>query len=445
LKKRLSLYAALLIGTLTIITGAAVSQPPTPQQQMEANQKIIQDLQQQLAAMKVNAQQPPAAQPLPKGPAPAPAAPLKAGINAKTGLPFPRGAVKSPRYVLQAAPTHRVSQAAPTQFAIVPKQLSMWYNGTYGDCVTAQEAFAKAAWSIQCGLPELFVPDAEVKRWASKYGFLNGANLTDVMDQMAKDGFNVGGVNYKDGKYSGVDYSNESVLQNAIFTGPVNIAIDANALPSGAGNNMGWYSLGGGNFPNTDHCVALCGYGPAEYLYQQLGLACPSALAGKKGYLLFTWNTIGFVSHEWIMGTVVEAWVRNPTTPGQTPPAPPATVAVPNVVGKTLKDAQAIIIAAGLNYAGPTPDATLAISESPPAGTQVATGSTVTVVGSVVPIPPVPGNITITLTQEQVQSVIEQAGAIVITPTTTIQEVLDKINRAKAKAATLPGPKPLVP
>ncbi len=254
---------------------------------------------------------------------------------------FPRGAKPSPRYKLQSAAPHRVKVAAPAQFAIVPKQLSMWFNDTYGCCVTSQEAFAKAAWSVQCGLPELFIPDAEVKRWAGKYGYLNGANLTDVMDTMARDGFTVSGVNYKDGPYQGVDYSNETVLQSAIYTGPVNIAIDADALPSGAGNQSGWYATGTGRFPNTDHCVALSGYGPAEYLYKQLGLTTPTALAGKSGYLLFTWNTIGFVDHPWLMGTCVEAWVRNPTTPGQSPtpdpgPGPGPTPTPPGGVTITL-------------------------------------------------------------------------------------------------------------
>ncbi len=206
----------------------------------------------------------------------------------------------------------------------------MWANDRYGDCVTAEEAFAKAAWSVQCGLPELFVPSQEVVRWASKYGFLNGADLSEVMDQMIKDGFNVGGVNYKDGHYSGVDYSNESILQSGIYTGTVNIAIDANALPDGAGNANGWFSTDGGRYPNTDHCVALTGYGTAAFLYKSLGMAVPPGLPPTTmGYLLFTWSTIGFVTHPWLMGTCVEAWVRNPTTPGQQPTPTPNPTPTP--------------------------------------------------------------------------------------------------------------------
>lgn len=249
---------------------------------------------------------------------------------------FPRGAKPTPRHRLLAAVPHLVIVAPPPQLGTpLPKQLSFWLNNQYGDCVAAQEAFAKAAWSVMCGLPELFVPDAEVGRWASKYGFLNGAMLPDVMDQMARDGFTVVGVNYKDGTYNGVDYSNETVLQSALVVGPLNIAIDADALPSGAGNNMGWFKVGGrpGQYPNTDHCVALpSDYGTAKFLYESvLGLPVPPGLdPTATGYLLFTWNTIGFVDHAWLMSTCTEAWVRNPTTPGQSPPpVPPPVPPVP--------------------------------------------------------------------------------------------------------------------
>lgn len=243
----------------------------------------------------------------------------------------PRGAKPTPRHKLLAATPFRPTVAAPAQFAVVPKQLSMWLNDQVGDCVTAEEAYAKAVWSVMSGLSELFVPDAEVKRWATKYGYLDGADLTEVMGSMSRDGFAVGGQNYKDGAYLAVDYSNETVLQAAIATGPVKIGIDANALPSGAGDANGWYTVATGNFGNEDHCVGLSGYGTAQYLYGALGTTVPSGLAAlTPGYLLFTWSTIGFVTHAWLMGTCAEAWVRNPTTPGQAP-APPPVPPVPPV------------------------------------------------------------------------------------------------------------------
>jgi hypothetical protein len=199
-----------------------------------------------------------------------------------------------------------------------------------GNCVSAEEAFAKA-----CYMPEIFIPASEVESWASQHGVLNGADLSSVMDWMKEKGFQVGGQTYNDGNKMSVDYSNEAVLQAAISDpnsqGPVKIAIDANALPSGAGNNQGWAAFGGspGEFGNTDHCVAISGYGPTAYLFQQLGVPVPAG-APANGYHLYTWSTIGVVDHAWIMSTCVEAWTRQPTTVGVPPlPGPtPSTLAI---------------------------------------------------------------------------------------------------------------------
>src|SRR5262245_46403202 len=117
---------------------------------------------------------------------------------------FMRGARPTPRHKLMAATPHRVIRAAPPQYAFVPQQLDMWGNDKYGDCVSAEEAFAKA-----CYNPEIFIPTQTVVNWAQSHGFLNGANLTDVMDVMQKTGMGVGSTLYDDGPYTAVDYSNE--------------------------------------------------------------------------------------------------------------------------------------------------------------------------------------------------------------------------------------------
>src|SRR5277367_5237295 len=106
-------------------------------------------------------------------------------------MPYARGAIMSPRHVLAAAYPHQIRANVPSSFGVVPPQLSMWLNDTDGDCVTAEEAFAKAAWSVMQGLPELFVPDSEVQTWATAGGFLNGAVLSDVLAAMQTSGFTV--------------------------------------------------------------------------------------------------------------------------------------------------------------------------------------------------------------------------------------------------------------
>lgn len=244
-----------------------------------------------------------------------------------------RGAKPSCRHKLAAAEPFKVRDAIPLQVAYIPSQLSYWGNNQYGDCVTAEEAFNKAA-------SGKFLSDSTITNWASRHNYLNGAMLTDVMDTMATSGLSQDGHLYGDGAYKSVDYSNEAVLQSALSLAPVKIGIDANALPSSAGGKNGWYKLGGrpGQFGNTDHCVALAGYGPASFLFAQLGVALPSGIDGTKVcYLLFTWSSIGVVDHDWIMSTVSEAWLRNPSTlidgapqpnPGP-PPAPPIPPAPP--------------------------------------------------------------------------------------------------------------------
>jgi hypothetical protein len=236
-----------------------------------------------------------------------------------TGKTFLTGASASPRHALLGAIPYIPLFAPPAQVAYVPKKRSMFGNDSYGDCVTAEEAFAKS-----CDSPEHDIDDQVVISWARQHGLLHGADLSNVLELMARKGFQQGEQLYNDGPASGVDFSNEVILQSAIAQGPVKIAIAASALPGGAGSRDGWYQLGSRN-RNTDHAVALCGYGPAGWLYQQLGVQLPSALQPSlPGYLLYTWSTIGFVDHAWIMGTTDEAWVRSPTTIGVPPlPLPP--------------------------------------------------------------------------------------------------------------------------
>lgn len=284
----------------------------------------------------------------------------------KDHVKFPRGLTKTPRYKLAAAKRFdRSGFGIPAQVVMLPKQLSMWGNSQYGDCVSASEAARKAAYSVYCGLPETFIPENTVIAWASKYGYRDGANLTDVMDTAQVNGMTASdGKVYLDGPYSSVNFTDEASLQAALGVGPVNLGLDANALPSGAGNTQGWFAFGGrpGQFNNEDHCTALFGYGKtadlAAAISQTYGVTVtlpPNAPA--TGYLHFTWSTIGIVDHAWLMSTVGEAWVQHPNTVGQspTPPVPPAPPVPP----------------------GPSP---------------------------------APGNVTITLTTSQVSDVLKQAG-----------------------------------
>ncbi len=240
-----------------------------------------------------------------------------------TSKVFKTGATPSSRLSLLRAAPHIVLVAPPVNKAYVPKSRNVFNNSSFGDCVTAEEAFAQTC--VHADLDANVLSPIAVA-WARSHGVLNGAALDQVLDWMAEKGFQVGAQLYNAGPKSSVDYSNEIVLQSAIASGPVKIAIAAGALPGGAGSNDGWYKLGSNN-NRTDHAVTLCGYGTAEWCYQQLGLPLPSGLPGATlGYLLYTWATIGFVDHPWIMGTVDEAWLRNPTSVGVPPFTPPVPI-----------------------------------------------------------------------------------------------------------------------
>jgi hypothetical protein len=119
-----------------------------------------------------------------------------------------RGAIPSPRSVLAAATPHVAIPAAPPNFITMPQQISMWGNDVHGDCVTAEEAFAKA-----CNNPEIFIADNEVIRWATQHGVLEGAYLKPVMQLMQNDGFRQAGCIYDDGPYFSVNWADSTILQ----------------------------------------------------------------------------------------------------------------------------------------------------------------------------------------------------------------------------------------
>lgn len=344
---------------------------------------------------------------------------------------FPTGATRTPfPKIVEAIRSGGAgilrATTPPPQVIVVPKRLSFWGNNQYGDCVTAESVFSMAAYSTYLGLNEIFVTDAATIAWAKSHGYANGAQLLEVIQSMQADGIkDEGGTLRKAGKPSSVDFSNEDTLKSALAQGPVSIAIDAGALPSGAGNKNGWSAFGGRSRPNTNHCVSLSGYGATADLFKALNVSAP-ANAPANGYLLFTWSTIGVVDHPWLMSTCVEAWVRNPTVtdlvPPPPPPPPPAivTVAVPNVTGAPLSPVKITPTASGgvspyiflFDYGDGTQDAAGTHTYQAP-GTfkvtvtavdsrgQTGTGSCTAAIGTgpTPPPGPVPSGLTITIPQ----------------------------------------------
>jgi hypothetical protein len=202
---------------------------------------------------------------------------------------------------------------APPQFINVPARVSAWGNHQYGDCVTAEEAFAKA-----CNSTEIFLSDDVVIEWARSHGVLGGASLQEVMGFMQDDGFKQGSATYNDGPSVAVNWEDTAALQSAISVGPVKIGVAAEQLEhaylTGQGVT-GWFATGFKPDPGMDHCVSLCGYGSISWLAQQLNVQVPTGVDGTAaGYALFTWGSIGIIDEASLMAITHEAWLRQPTT-----------------------------------------------------------------------------------------------------------------------------------
>lgn len=235
-------------------------------------------------------------------------------------MPRLRGARPSPRHRLASAMPHRIVGPTPAQWLWLPKTLSMWLNDVDGDCVTAEECFAKA-----CSTPELFITDATVLAWATANGVLNGADLTQVLDLMRASGFQQDGKLYNDGDKTAVDWTDAAVLQNAIAQGPVKIGVAAdqleNVVPYPA--TMGWMATDFQPDSNEDHCVSLCGFGTISWLWAMINEKVPTSLrqaqdvnvdGSQPAYALFTWDSIGIIDVPSMLAITGEAWLRNPVT-----------------------------------------------------------------------------------------------------------------------------------
>ena len=236
--------------------------------------------------------------------------------------PLPRGAIPSPRSDLSAAKPHvpDSSIAVPPSFLMWPMQMSSWNNYVYGDCVSAEEAFAKAT-----AAPQTFIPEATVVAWASAHGFLNGATLTGVMQAMQTNGFPLNNAAYDDGPYNSVDWTNATTLQSAIYShGPVKIGVGAGDFQSNphglvTPGTSGWAMY---NYPKSqpeDHCVSLCGYGTLAALVSlfkqhNVTVNVPQGMPTGLCYAMFTWNSIGIIDQQSMLNMTYEAWIRNPVT-----------------------------------------------------------------------------------------------------------------------------------
>lgn len=254
--------------------------------------------------------------------------------------PFLRGARPTPRHRLAAAmpfrPTSRQIRALPAWFGVVPQSMNMEGNSTYGDCVTAEQAAmlmanSCAAYTNQGA--QLVVAESIAVAWARAGGYLNGADLDPVIEDMQTRPMTVNGVGYTNGPGLAVDYTNQDTLCAAIAQGPVKLGIAADQLgKTQAGNSNGWFGTGWSKDNNEDHCVGAWGFGKASDLYANLfKTPVPTGLDPDTFVILvYTWMTVGVIDWPSFQATVGEAWLRNPTSPQMVPVVPtPAPTPTP--------------------------------------------------------------------------------------------------------------------
>lgn len=235
---------------------------------------------------------------------------------------LPRGAIPSPRHELAAAMPHVPDPniTVPASFLMWPVQVSSWNNYVYGDCVSAEEAFAKAT-----AAPQTFIPEPIVVAWAQTHGYLNGAMLTAVMTTMQTNGFPFNGKTYDDGPYNSVNWTNAATLNSAIYShGPVKIGVGAEDFQSNphgmvSPGTSGWAMYDYPKNQPEDHCVSLCGYGTLAELvglfqHHNVRVVAPPGMPTGLCYAMFTWNSIGIVDQQSLLNMTYEAWIRNPVT-----------------------------------------------------------------------------------------------------------------------------------
>lgn len=221
-----------------------------------------------------------------------------------------RGATPSPRHELAAAIPFEMAEYTPLNTIYIPNRMSFWGNDKYGDCVTAEEAFAKV-----CIWPNYYFADDSVIRWAADHNYLNGANISRVLQTMQTDGFKGNNGQYNDGRYYSVNYMSPESMRNAISQGPVKIGVAAKQFSSVTPGRNGWFLTNLMYDTNYDHCVSLCGYGSISWLASQLGVSVPNGINGENpGYAMFTWNSIGIIDQASLNNIICEAWLRIPTT-----------------------------------------------------------------------------------------------------------------------------------
>ena len=227
--------------------------------------------------------------------------------------------------------TRKIADAdVPPSFATIPDALSYWLNDRDGDCVSAEEMF-----NIDCAWGDV-VDDAAVAAFIRKYHYANGADLSTVMETVAKYGIIDGANKYTEGPEASVDWTNYSEVCAAIAEsrGSLKIAVAANQLEYAIDDSKPFdFFVGFRSDSATDHCTGVAGYGTAQALLDlfnakyKSSMSLPSNLTPSTPCVShFTWKRLQIMDFASLGAVCREMYVRNPTSikngMNPTPPTP---------------------------------------------------------------------------------------------------------------------------
>lgn len=405
---------------MTILAGAAVSQPPAdvPAKPAPSTEDLIKTIQTQadrIAALELAAK----AQPMPAGggaqPVKAPAGPKGTGYKPLTPAQHAKFQAQDLAKNGNRIANQAKAQAFPPSFnatTVVPldvgdqAQCGSCYLCSTGKTATAalrKAGYGKVTMSWQYGMDS-----------PRDFGGCDGGNGTEVIDYMCNNGWiaetyvDATGVTHNDYPPYEADTGRDRTkagakvwmkgsatwgfvnrngtpsvdeIKAAIFNyGRLNIAIDAGGqFSNGTGTIT---SLG----TTIDHEINCSGWDDAK--------------DGGSFLLENQWDTSwGNGGYRWCTYAAAKRivdWFWVSATP--LPPPDPITVAVPNLTGAMFADAKSLCAAVGLscNLAAGSDATQPIVSQAPVAGSQVVSGAVVTVTTGTAP-PPVTGDVVITV------------------------------------------------
>jgi hypothetical protein len=214
-----------------------------------------------------------------------------------------------------------VTKAAPAEIWATGVPVSFFLNDVDGDCCTAEEC---------ANIAEQFgedIDDAEVKKWARRNGFLNGAVPEEVIEALQEANadplIGPSGTKYYDGAPENVDWTDPKAMSSAINSGAATgkkpyaaVKMTVAAAQLNATYDAGsQFAIGYQPDDDFDHCTGICGCGTAGGYAAAFSVTLPAGLdPATPGYQMFSWDGFRFIDQPSLNNICCGATVRAPSS-----------------------------------------------------------------------------------------------------------------------------------